>query len=137
MNKNWIKDNVHIIVLIFIYFFYSTRELPLTRQLDSIQQENCLKWGFDKKKSTTYRASSIFSFLQKIRVDNLSSAPYKKKKRSRRASLSFFFKVEAMSTHSASFLFFFVLQFFFFQLHPSSFFKKSFSIFVNIYLAKK
>jgi hypothetical protein len=136
MNKNWIKDNVHITVLIFIYFFYSTRELPLTRQLDSIQQENCLKWGFDKKKSTTYRASSIFSFLQKIRVDNLSSAPYKKK-RSRRASLSFFFKVEAMSTHSASFLFFFVLQFFFFQLHPSSFLKKSSSIFVNIYLAKK
>lgn len=120
----------------FIYFFYSTRELPLTRQLDSIQQENCLKWGFDQKKSTIYRALSIFSFLQKIRVNNLSSAPYKKK-RSRRASLSFFFKVEAMSTHSASFLFFFVLQFFFFQLHPSSFFLKSSSIFFNIYLAKK
>jgi hypothetical protein len=128
MNKNWIKDNVHITVLIFIYFFYSTRELPLTRQLDSIQQENCLKWGFDQKKSTIYRALSIFSFLQKIRVNNLSSAPYKKK-RSRRASLSFFFKVEAMSTHSASFFIFFCPSIFFLPITSFKFFFKKFLYF--------
>lgn len=133
MNKNWIKDNVHITVLIFIYFFYSTRELPLTRQLDSIQQENCLKWGFDKKKSTTYRASSIFSFLQKIRVNNLSSAPYKKK-RSRRASLSFFFKVEAMSTHSASFFILFLSFNFFSSNYILQVFLKKVSLFLLIYI---
>jgi len=49
----------------FIYFFYSTRELPLTRQLDSIQQENCLKWGFDQKNQPHTERRLSFLFFKK------------------------------------------------------------------------